>query len=76
MRPETAHQFGPGNAKKGRTKSVVLSVSKSELSQQPSSEFRWVKELIDPTTCQIKKVESRFSNVGDSNGVFSDLIRT
>ena len=55
---------------------MVRSVSKSELSQQPSSESRWVKELIDPTTCQIKKVEIRFSNVGDSNGVFSDLIRT
>jgi len=71
-----AHQFGADMANKWRIKSAVLAASKAELCQQPSIEPRWVTDVIDPTTCQFEGFESRFAGIDDSDGNFSDLVRT
>ena len=62
-------------ANKWGIKNALLAASKAELCQQPSIEPRWVNDVIDPTTCQFEGFESRFSDIGDADGNFSDLVR-
>ena len=75
MRLGMAHQNGADMANKWGIKSALLAASKAELCQQPSIEPRWVNDVIDPTTCQFEGFESRFSDIGDADGNFSDLVR-
>jgi len=76
MRLGMPHQYGADMTNKWGIKSALLAASKAELCQQPTIEPRWVNDVIDPTTCQFEGFESRFSDIGDADGNFSDLVRT
>ncbi len=63
-------------ARKWRVKSTFPAARKAALCQQPSIESRWVNEVIEPMSCQLNGIESCFAGSNDSDGNFSDLVRT
>ena len=75
MRHGMAHQSGDDMANTWGIKSALLAESKAEFCQRPSIALRWGNDVIDPTTCQFEGFESRFLDIGDADGNFSDLVR-
>ncbi len=62
-------------ARNWRSKSTFPAGRKAALCQQPSIESRWFDEVIETMSCQLIGIESRFLDIGDADGNFSDLVR-
>lgn len=65
MRRGMAHKYGADMARNWTVKSAFPAARRAALCQQPSIESKGIKE----------EIESRFTDLDDSDGNFSDTVR-